>query len=148
MLILFGHPEISRDIRQFPGPPNGLLYLVSKGYTQFLALAPLTWKTPPHLKVSGPKSLSLCCLISYQVRQEGWRKKMPLSLDFARNRKPETLKPFFLNPKAEPEPSEPFSRNGNRNRPLLNFAETQKSPSPEEPPKPKTGTARTIPPPI
>ena len=43
----------------------------------------------------------------------------------------ELSEPFFLKPKAESEPPEPFSRNQNRNwtRPcLLNCTETQKSP--------------------
>ena len=35
------------------------------------------------------------------------------------NRKPEPSEPFFLKPKEAPELPEPFSRNRNRNRPLL-----------------------------
>ena len=55
---------------------------------------------------------------------------------------------FSQEPKAEPEPPEPFFRNRNRNRPsLLNCTETQKNPSLEEPPEPKTGTVRTVTPP-
>ena len=64
------------------------------------------------------------------------------------NRKPELSEPFSQKPKAEPEPPEPFFRNRNRNRPfLLNCTETQKTFFVEEPPEPKTGTARTVPPP-
>ena len=69
-----------------------------------------------------------------------------------RNRKPELSEPLFPKPKAEPEPPEPFSRNRNRNRNrpfLLNCSEIQKKKKKtflgEEPPKPKTGTAWTVP---
>ena len=42
------------------------------------------------------------------------------------NRKLEPSEPFFLKPKAEPEPPEPFTRNQSRNRPsLLNCTEKQ-----------------------
>ena len=65
-----------------------------------------------------------------------------------RNRKPEPSEPFSQEPNAEPEPPEPFSRNPNRNRnrPLCETVlKHTKTPSPEEPPEPKTGTARTVP---
>ena len=56
---------------------------------------------------------------------------------------------FSRNRKRKPEPPEPFSRNRNRNRPLLLncSTETQKTLFAEEPPEPKTGTGRTVPPP-
>ena len=63
-----------------------------------------------------------------------------------RNRKPEPSEPFSQEPNAEPEPPEPFSRNRNRNRPLCEIVlKHRKPPSLEEPPEPKTGTARTVP---
>ena len=50
-----------------------------------------------------------------------------------RKRKPEPSEPFSQEPNAEPEPSS-----------LLSCAETHKNPPLEEPPEPKTGTARTV----
>ena len=67
-----------------------------------------------------------------------------------RNQKPEPSEPFFPKPKAEPEPPEPFFQEPkpepNRSL-LLNCTETQKNLFAEEPPEPKTGTGRTVPPP-
>ena len=65
-----------------------------------------------------------------------------------RNRKPEPSEPFLQELKVEPEPPEPFSRKRkrNRNRPLCETVlKHTKNPSLEEPPEPKTGTARTVP---
>ena len=58
---------------------------------------------------------------------------------------------FFPKPKAEPEPPEPFSRNRHRNRnrpfPVKLYWKQIKRLFTEEPSEPKTGTARTAPPP-
>ena len=55
---------------------------------------------------------------------------------------------FSQEPNAEPEPPEPFSRNRNRNRNrscLLNLLKHRQTLFAEEPPDPKTATARTVP---
>ena len=64
-----------------------------------------------------------------------------------RNRKPEPSEPFFP-PKAEPEPPEPFPETETGTGTVLsceNLLKYTKTRFAEEPPEPKTGTARTVP---
>ena len=83
-----------------------------------------------------------------QRRNLNWIKRLRVAQEPNRNRKPEPSEPFSQEPNAEPEPPEPFSRNRNRNRnrPLCEIVHnTEKPPSLQEPPEPKTGTTRTVP---
>ena len=60
--IYLGAPELPDhpgNFLRFPG--MRLCSLGFEGHTKLFGSTPFTWKTPPHRKVFGPKSLSLCC---------------------------------------------------------------------------------------